>query len=105
MREQLRRLAEVAELPNVTVQILPYGVGAHAAMLGPFAILAFSEDGADDVTYLEYATGSLYLEKRDDVRSYTRMYDYLRASALDPRGSLDLIKRAADAERATRRGS
>ncbi|GAA1275500.1 hypothetical protein GCM10009677_31220 [Sphaerisporangium rubeum] len=96
MREQLRRLADVAELPNVTVQILPYGVGAHAAMMGPFTIVTFNEDGADDVTYLEYAAGSLYLEKRDAVRNYTRAFDDLRASALDPRGSLDLIRRTAD---------
>lgn len=62
MRNQLRRLTDMAALPNVTLQVLPYGVGAHAAMLGPFAILSFSDHGGDDVTYLEYATGSLYLK-------------------------------------------
>ncbi|MFC4586851.1 helix-turn-helix domain-containing protein [Sphaerisporangium corydalis] len=97
MRNQLRRLTDMATLPNVTLQVLPYGVGAHAAMLGPFAILSFSDHGGDDVTYLEYATGSLYLEKPDEVRSYTLMYDHLRASALDPRDSLTLIQQVAEA--------
>ncbi|MGW4640188.1 helix-turn-helix domain-containing protein [Sphaerisporangium sp. NPDC004334] len=97
MREQLRRLVDVAALSNVTLQVLPYEVGAHAAMLGPFAILSFTDHGGDDVTYLEHATGSLYLEKPDEVRSYTLMFDHLRASALDPRESLTLIRQAAKA--------
>ncbi|MER7207481.1 helix-turn-helix transcriptional regulator [Streptosporangium sp. NPDC000239] len=90
MKEQLRYLAEVSAQPNVTIQVLPYAIGAHTAMLGSFAILAFSE-GVGEVTYLEYMTGSLYLEKPEELRAYTLAYDHLRASALDPRGSIDMI--------------
>ncbi|MFC4535423.1 helix-turn-helix domain-containing protein [Sphaerisporangium dianthi] len=97
MREQLRRLVDVAALPNVTLQVLPYAIGAHAAMLGPYAILSFSDRGGDDVAYLEHATGSLYLERPDEVRRYALMFDHLRASALDPRDSLTLITRATEA--------
>src|SRR5436190_16755967 len=43
MRDQLKRLVEAAELPNVTLQILPFAAGAHAGMDGTFAILDFPE--------------------------------------------------------------
>ncbi|MDP9849778.1 helix-turn-helix domain-containing protein [Streptosporangium lutulentum] len=90
MKDQLRHLVEVSAQPNVTLQVLPYGIGAHAAMLGSFAILSFSE-GASEVAYLEYMTGSLYLEKPEEVRAYTLTYDHLRASALDPRDSIAMV--------------
>lgn len=95
MRDQLRHLVEMSALPNVTIQVMPYGVGAHVAMLGSFAILSFPEGAAGDVAYIEYATGSLYLEKPEEVRTYSLMYDHLRASALDPRDSTALIAQLA----------
>ncbi|MFF4414902.1 DUF5753 domain-containing protein [Streptosporangium sp. NPDC001559] len=94
MKEQLRHLTDISAQPNVTIQVLPYAIGAHAAMLGSFAILAFSE-GAGEVAYLEYMTGSLYLEKPEELRAYTLTYDHLRASALDPRDSIDVIAKLA----------
>ncbi|MGW0593637.1 helix-turn-helix domain-containing protein [Streptosporangium sp. NPDC002607] len=94
MKEQLQRLADISAQPNVTIQVLPYAIGAHAAMLGSFAILSFSE-GASEVTYLEYVTGSLYLEKAEEIQAYTLAYDHLRASALDPRDSIDMITKLA----------
>lgn len=94
MQEQLKHLVDVSAQPNVTLQVLPYAVGAHAAMLGSFAILSFAEGGGD-VAYLEYMTGSLYLEKPEEVRAYTLAYDHLRASALDPRDSITMIAKLA----------
>lgn len=95
MKAQLRHLTEIAAQPNVTIQILPYAIGAHAAMLGSFTLLSFSEGATDEVAYIEYATGSLYLEKHEEVRAYTLMYDHLRASALDPRDSIAMIAQLA----------
>ncbi|GII76356.1 transcriptional regulator [Sphaerisporangium rufum] len=97
MRAQLHRLADMASLANVTLQVLPYSAGAHAAMLGPFALLAFSDQGGDDVAYLEHATGSFYLEKPEDVRRYKSIFDHLSRSALDPDDSLVLINRMVHA--------
>lgn len=94
MQEQLKHLVDVSAQPNVTLQVLPYAVGAHAAMLGSFAILSFAEGGGD-VAYLEYMTGNLYLEKPEEVRAYTLAYDHLRASALDPRDSITMIAKLA----------
>ncbi|MGW4420860.1 helix-turn-helix domain-containing protein [Streptosporangium sp. NPDC004631] len=90
MKEQLKHLLDMSALTNVTLQVLPYAIGAHAAMLGSFAVLSFSEGGSE-VAYLEYMTGSLYLEKPEEIRGYTLAYDHLRASALDPRDSVAAI--------------
>jgi hypothetical protein len=94
MKEQLQHLVEVSAQPNVTIQVLPYAIDAHAAMLGSFALLSFSEE-ANEVAYLEYVTGSLYLEKTEELRAYTLTYDHLRASALDPRASISMLKKLA----------
>lgn len=95
MKEQLKHLVSISAQPNVTLQVLPYAVGAHAAMLGSFAVLSFAE-GTSEVAYLEYGTGSLYLEKPEELRAYTLTYDHLRASALNPRDSVAMIAKLAD---------
>jgi transcriptional regulator with XRE-family HTH domain len=95
MAEQLAHLAELTALKNVTVQVLPYTAGAHPAMHGSFAIMEFPEAVDPDVVYLEAQTGALYLERTEDVRRYSLMFDYLRAQALGPDASRDLIAQLA----------
>lgn len=96
MRAQLSRLAETSKQPNVTLQVLPFSVGAHAGMDGAFMILGFPAPADPDVTYVHYYTGTLYLEKPDDLARYTLMFDHLRAAALPVGQSRDLIARARD---------
>jgi transcriptional regulator with XRE-family HTH domain len=67
MRRQLRHLQELTELPNVTLQMVPFKLGGHAAAGGPFSILRFAERDLPDVVYLEQLTSALYLDKRDEV--------------------------------------
>jgi hypothetical protein len=88
MVEQLARLIEVAELPNVTVQVLPFSAGAHPAIDSPFMILGFPDRGDQDVVYVEHMTQALYLETSPEVDGYTLAFDHLRARALDPDKSL-----------------
>ncbi|MGE5286250.1 MAG: helix-turn-helix domain-containing protein [Micromonosporaceae bacterium] len=84
MRAQLARLIELAELPHVTIQVVPFGRGAHAAAGGSFTILRFAEPELPDVVYIEQLTSALYLEKRDDVDHYMEVMDNLGAEALTP---------------------
>jgi transcriptional regulator with XRE-family HTH domain len=94
MRRQLVHLAEVSATgSNVTLQVLPFGAGAHPAMFGAFTLMEFPDPADGDVVYLEADTGALYLEKEDDVRRYRLILDYLRAQALGPAESRDLIAR------------
>ncbi|MEU5434385.1 helix-turn-helix transcriptional regulator [Streptomyces sp. NPDC020719] len=91
MREQLEHLNALGAEPNVTVQVLPYAVGAHPGLSGRFSILGFADNSAAPVVYLEQFTSDLYLEKPADVRTYSAMYTHLQAQALDPDSTRQLI--------------
>jgi transcriptional regulator with XRE-family HTH domain len=84
MRGQLERLLELTELPNVTLQVITFQAGGHAAAGGPFSILRFSDRDIHDVAYLEQLTSALYLDKRADVDNYLKVMDRLCAEAASP---------------------
>ena len=84
MRAQLHHLAEVVGLPNVTIQVVPFGRGGHAAASGSFAILRFAERELPDVVYIEQLTTALYLEKPEEVDSYMEVMNHLSTQALTP---------------------
>ena len=95
MSGQLARLTEASKMPNVTVQVLPFSSGSHAGLRGPFSILEFPERADPDVAYVESVAGILYLEKDREVRSCAEAFDRLRATALSPGASAELIADAA----------
>jgi transcriptional regulator with XRE-family HTH domain len=95
MREQLEQLVELSLLPHVTVQIMPFSLGAHPGVNGQYAILEFPDAADSSVVYLEGVTSDLYLEKANDVQSYSVMYEHLRAQALNPSESREFIEEAA----------
>ena len=84
LRAQLRHLIEVAELPNITLQIVPFRVGGHAAAGGPFTILRFSEPHLPDIVYLEQLTTALYLDKKGETDNYMAVMDRLCIQAEPP---------------------
>jgi len=94
MRSQLKQLLDVADLPNVTVQVLPFAVGSHPGTNGAFEILEFPGLADPDVVFMENFTGSLYIERETDVYRYSLVFDHLRAKALDPDNSRRLITEA-----------
>lgn len=96
MADQLKHLAKLSEEPHVTLQVLPYDVGAHPGMYGKFAILEFQEAMDASVVYLEGVTSDLYLEKANDVQSYAMMYEHLRAKALSGEQSREFIHKVAE---------
>ncbi len=83
MREQLEHLVELSQLPHVTVQVLPFDMGAHPGINGQYAILEFPDASDSSVVYIEGVTSDLYLEKANDVQKYSVMYEHLRAQALN----------------------
>ena len=95
MRRQLTHLLAEAGRPGVTLQILPFACGAHAAHGGPFSILEFPDRSDSEVVYVESVAGILYLEKDKEVRARSESFDRLRAAALSPSASADLIAQAA----------
>ncbi|MFI5794049.1 helix-turn-helix domain-containing protein [Streptomyces sp. NPDC051677] len=83
MREQLEHLVEQSQLPHVTVQVIPFEMGAHPGLNGQYAILEFPDTADSSVVYIEGVTSDLYLEKPNDVQKYSVMYEHLRAQALN----------------------
>ena len=82
MRAQLERLVEAARRPGVTLQVVPFARGGHAAASGSFSILRFAERDLPDVVYLEQLTSALYLDQRADVEHYLEVADQLSGEAL-----------------------
>ncbi|MEU9206912.1 helix-turn-helix transcriptional regulator [Streptomyces sp. NPDC048415] len=95
MREQLGQLLSAGESSNVTLQVLPFARGAHAAALGSFVILGGVEASLD-VVYVDLHVGSLFMEKEEELERYRLAFEYLRAQALDIGASSSMIKRARE---------
>ncbi len=91
MRGQLRHLLACAQRPGITLQVLPFMVGGHAAAGGPFSILRFAEPDLPDIVYLEQLTSALYLDRRDAVEHYMEVMDRLAVSALPAQQSMEMI--------------
>jgi Domain of unknown function (DUF5753)/Helix-turn-helix domain len=91
MRGQLERLLEASKLPNVTLQVLPFGAGAHSAMVGAFSLLRFADQQLPDVVYLEHLTSALYLDKRDEVERYLDVMEQLCIDSEPPARTAELL--------------
>ncbi|GAA0340270.1 helix-turn-helix domain-containing protein [Actinoallomurus spadix] len=98
MRAQYARLVEMAELPNVTIQVLPHRAGAHPGVEGTFAILEFPERFMPDVGYIEALNAALYVEDPAHVDAYSRVFDHLVAEALGIVDSATMLRRLAEEE-------
>ncbi len=95
MRAQLKHLLAVTSRPGMTLQVLPFSCGAHAGHGGAFSILEFPNRTDSEVAYVESVAGILYLEKDREVRARAEAFDRLRAAALAPGASADLIEQVA----------
>jgi transcriptional regulator with XRE-family HTH domain len=95
MRSQLEHLLAAGERQGMTIQVLPFSSGAHAGHGGPFSILEFPERSDAEVAYVESGAGIIYLEKDKEVRLRAEAFDRLRAAALSPAESSELIAAAA----------
>jgi transcriptional regulator with XRE-family HTH domain len=95
MRAQLNRLVQAAELPHVSLQVIPFARGGHAGASGAFSILRFQERDLPDVVYIEQLTSALYLDQRPDVEHYLEVVDQLSGEALTPADSTAFIEQVA----------
>jgi transcriptional regulator with XRE-family HTH domain len=92
MRAQLKHLLDVAQRRSVTIQIIPFNAGGHAAAGGPFTILRFAEDDLPDVVYMEQLTSALYLDKPEVVDSYLLVMERLCVAAATPNQSMKMLR-------------
>ena len=96
MGPQLGHLIQASRWSNVTLQVLGFEAGAHAGLVGPFSILEFPERGDSEVAYTESVGGMIYLEKEREVRACAEAFDRMRAAALSPSASVELIQQVLE---------
>lgn len=92
MRTQIAALIEAAKLPNVTIQVIPFQAGGHAAAGGAFTMLRFPEPDLPDVVFMEQLVSALYLDKRDDVDSYAAAMERLCVEAEPPNRTARILE-------------
>ena len=95
MRAQFQHLIEVARLPHVTLQVVPFARGGHAGESGSFTVLRFEERDLPDVVYVEQLTGAIYLDQRPDVERYLEVADELSGEALTPAATTRFMEQVA----------
>lgn len=91
LRAQIGHLIAASEHPHVTVQVLPYSVGGHAAAGGAFSMLRFAEPDLPDIVFLEQLTSAVYLDKRRDVEHYQGVMDRLSMQAATPKDTRQIL--------------
>lgn len=91
MRGQLSRLIEATELPNVVLRVLPFEAGAHPGVDGSFTVLEFLDPDDPRIVYLDRMTDSNYLDGLRDIAAYRYAHERLRAAALPPSDSREMI--------------
>jgi transcriptional regulator with XRE-family HTH domain len=92
MRGQIDHLLEAAELPSVTIQVIPFLAGGHSAAGGAFSLLRFPEPDLPDVVYIEQLTSALYLDRCEDVDSYQAVMERLCLQAATAAGTAELLE-------------
>jgi len=92
LREQLVALMQTAKLPNVTIQVIPFHAGGHAAAGGAFSLLRFADEELPDVVYMEQLTSALYLDKREDVDLYAEAMERLCIEADPPSHTVEILQ-------------
>ncbi|WP_228002782.1 helix-turn-helix domain-containing protein [Nocardia australiensis] len=96
MYGQLTRLLEETEKKNVILQILPFEAGAHPGMAGSFTLLDFPNPADPELVYVEGIAGDELIEGHIEIRRFGVIFDQLRAMAMSPRDSMNLINKAAE---------
>jgi transcriptional regulator with XRE-family HTH domain len=89
---QLGRLLELMNRPNISVQMLPLEAGDKASMSGSFVMFSFGSERSVSTVFIENLTSSQYLERDQELRGYTLVFDALRSAALSPAASATRIR-------------
>lgn len=93
MRAQLRHLIEICRLPQVTVQVMPFLAGGHAAEAGPVTILRLPGGRLPDMVYLEQRVTALYPDKPTEIECYWDVMNRLVVEAESPEETPTILHR------------
>ena len=102
MAAQLSRLAEVSELPNVELRVVPFAAGLHSGMIsGRFEVLRFPVNGGGEeseppTVFSDLFTGALYLDRPHEVARYDQAFGQIWDNAMNEDASRALLHQAAE---------
>jgi hypothetical protein len=88
---QINRLIDATSEPNITLQVMPFKHGGHAAEGGAFTIMRFPEADLPDMVYMEYLTGAHYIDKPEDVEVYAAVMERLSVAGTSPEKTRDIL--------------
>ncbi len=88
---QIERLIDVIGEPNITLQVMPFKYGGHAADGGSFTLMRFPDTDLPDIVYMEYLTGAHYVEKPDEVERYAAVMERLSVAATSPDRTREIL--------------
>ena len=93
MRRQLLQLIEAADMPNITVEVIPFTAGLVPGLQAPFVIHEFSDAADDELLYLESPHGDvLSRDDADEILRYREDFERLRQASLGPQGTIDFLR-------------
>ncbi|MET9835122.1 helix-turn-helix transcriptional regulator [Streptomyces sp. NPDC006385] len=92
MRAQIDRLLDATELPNVTLQVVPFANGPHPGTYGPFVLFRFAMSELPDMVYSEYLTGAVYLDARPEVATHLEVMDRMAAQAATAHRTKEILR-------------
>ncbi len=96
MSRQFQHLANLAKLPNVTIQVVPFTAGPHPGMKGPFEVVQFEDTPDETIVFLEGPRGDIISEDQGETEDYLKAFTDITAAALDPSDSVNRLLQAAD---------
>jgi len=88
---QVKRLIHAISEPNITLQVMPFKYGGHAAEGGAFTMMRFPEADLPDMVYMEYLTGAHYIDRPDDVEVYAAVMERLSVAGTSPEKTRDIL--------------
>jgi Domain of unknown function (DUF5753)/Helix-turn-helix domain len=88
---QLEHLIDLTSEANITIQVMPFRYGGHAADAGAFTIMRFPETDLPDVVYMEYLTGANYIDKPDEVERYAAVMERLSVAGTSPDRTREIL--------------
>ncbi|MBT2492977.1 helix-turn-helix domain-containing protein [Streptomyces sp. ISL-96] len=90
--EQIDRLLEAVEMPNVTLQVVEFSTGHHPGTYGPFVLFRFAVPELPDMVYSEYLTGAVYLDARPEVAAHLEVMDRMAAQAATAQRTKEILR-------------
>jgi hypothetical protein len=96
MKAQVKHLLNLAGMPKVTLQVIPFSAGTHAGTQGPFTILEFPDEEDPDAVYVETVAGELFVEAFEEVNRFKIAFERLTAVALSPEDTIEFVASLAE---------